>query len=223
VLRVVLGRKHQPNLSFFAFTATPKYKTLATFGRKEANGNPEPFHLYTMKQAIEEGFILDVLKHYTTYKVYYRLVKAAEDDPEVGKRKATTALARLMRLHPYNVAQKTEIMAEHYRRHVRHRIGGKAKAMLVTNSRLEAVRYKREFDRYITEKAYDFRTLVAFSGTLVDEEFDAEQELSEAQMNGGIAEKGLPVEFAKDLYRILIVAEKNTRRSWTSRCCTRCT
>ncbi len=209
VLRVVLGRKHQPNLSFFAFTATPKYKTLATFGQKDANGNPQPFHLYTMKQAIEEGFILDVLKHYTTYKVYYRLVKAASADPEVEKKKATKALARFARLHPHNLAQKTEIIVEHYRTHVRHRIGGKAKAMVVTNSRLEAVRYKKEFDRYIKEKGYDFRTLVAFSGTLVDPDDPAEQEVTEVLMNGGkITERGLPAEFAKDLYGVLIVAEK---------------
>ena len=132
MLRVVLGRKQQPNLSFFAFTATPKYKTLVTFGRKGADGNPLPFHLYTMKQAIEEGFILDVLKHYTRYKVYYRLVKAAGEDPEVEKKKAMKALARFARLHPHNLAQKTEIIVEHYRHHARHRIGGKAKAMLVT-------------------------------------------------------------------------------------------
>ncbi|HEU0140069.1 MAG TPA: DEAD/DEAH box helicase family protein [Bryobacteraceae bacterium] len=209
VLRVALARRHQPNLSFFAFTATPKYKTLVTFGVRGANGEPEPFHHYSMKQAIEEGFILDVLRHYTTYKVYYRLVKAAGEDPEVERKKATKALARFARLHPHNISQKTEIMVEHYRTHVRPKIGGRAKAMVVTNSRLEAVRYKRAFDKYIGEKGYDFRTLVAFSGTLTDPDDGTGEELTEVNVNGGhISERALPKEFCKDVYGVLIVAEK---------------
>ena len=111
------ARGRQPNLSFFAFTATPKYKTLEVFGRPGADGKPVPFHLYTMRQAIEEGFILDVLANYTTYKTYYRLIKAIEDDPEVEKKQAAKALARFMSLHPHNLAQKTEVMVEHFRAH----------------------------------------------------------------------------------------------------------
>jgi len=147
-------RGRQPNLAFFAFTATPKYKTLEVFGQPGPDGKPVPFHLYSMRQAIEEGFILDVLKFYTTYKTYYRLVKSIEDDPEVDKRKAARALARFVSLHPHNIAQKTEVMLEHFRHFTMHRIGGRAKAMVVTSSRLHAVRYKQAFDRYIAEKGY---------------------------------------------------------------------
>src|SRR5207237_1304883 len=150
-------------ISFFAFTATPKYKTLATFGRAGQDGKPEPFSVYSMRQAIEEGFILDVLKNYTTYKTYYRLVKKAEEDPKLDKRKAARALARFVSFHPHNLAQKTEVIIEHFRAHTRHKIGGKAKAMVVTSSREHAVRYKEEFDRYIAERSYhDIKTLVAF-------------------------------------------------------------
>src|ERR1039457_5836031 len=125
VIRVMLGRRKQPNLSFFAFTATPKYKTLKVFGQEDAAGEPHAFHEYTMRQAIEEGFILDVLKNYTTYKTYYRLTKAASEDPEVKKKKAAKALARFLRLHPHNIIQKTEIIIEHFNQHVRHRIDGR--------------------------------------------------------------------------------------------------
>src|ERR1700682_68257 len=115
-----------------------------------------------MRQAIEEGFILDVLKNYTTYKTYYRLIKAIEDDPNVSKKKAAMALARFMSLHSHNIAQKTEVMLEHFRISTRHKIGGRAKAMVVTSSRLHAVRYKQEFDKQIKEKQYEgIRTLVA--------------------------------------------------------------
>ena len=147
VIKAMAARGRQPNLSFFAFTATPKYKTLEVFGRPAPDGKPEPFHLYSMRQAIEEGFILDVLANYTTYKTYYGLIKSVEDDPEVEKKQAAKALARFMSLHPHNIAQKTEVMVEHFRTHTRHKIGGRAKAMVVTSSRLHAVRYKQEFDR----------------------------------------------------------------------------
>ena len=120
--QVMLSRGRQPNLSFFAFTATPKGKTLELFGRTGASGKPEAFHLYSMRQAIEEGFILDVLKNYTSYKTYYRLVKEAEDDPNLPKKKGVRALARFMSLHPHNIEQKTEVMVEHFRRHVKHRL-----------------------------------------------------------------------------------------------------
>jgi type I site-specific restriction-modification system R (restriction) subunit len=120
--------------------------------------------------ATEEGFILDVLQNYTTYKTYYRLVKAVEDDPQVDKRQATRTLARFMSLHPHNIAQKTQVMVEHFQHNVHHRIQGQAKAMVVTSSRLHAVKYKQAFDAYLTEHGYsDITTLVAFSGTVVDE------------------------------------------------------
>jgi len=203
----------QPNISFFAFTATRKYKTLEVFGPRGPNGKPRPFHVYSMRQAIEEGFIHDVLKHYTTYKTYYRIIKAIEDDPQVVKNKAAKALARFLTLHPYNIAQKTEVMLEHFRTHTRHKIGGRAKAMVVTGSRLHAVRYKQEFDRQIAEKAYaDIKTLVAFSGTVDDPDVPGVS-YTEPGMNPKIngrpiGEKELPNKFAGADYHVLIVAEK---------------
>ena len=202
LFRSMAKRGKQPNMSFFAFTATPKHKTLAIFGR-----NGEPFHRYTMRQAIEEGFIEDVLKNYVTYKTYYKLIKKAEDDPNVERKKAAKALARFMRLHPHNIGQKTEVMVEHFQHFTRHKIGGHAKAMVVTGSRLEAVRYKQEFDRYIQEKGYPIRSLVAFSGTVEDDKIP-EKSYTEVEMNGGIKEKELPDTFAKPEYRVLLVAEK---------------
>jgi type I restriction enzyme R subunit len=202
LFRSMAKRGHQPNMSFFAFTATPKHKTLAIFGR-----NGEPFHRYTMRQAIEEHFIEDVLKNYVTYKTYFKLIKKAENDPNVERKKAAQALARFMRLHPHNIGQKTEVMVEHFQHFTRHRIGGHAKAMVVTGSRLEAVRYKQEFDRYIQEKGYPIKSLVAFSGTVEDDRIP-EKTYTEVGMNGGIKEKELPDTFAKPEYRVLLVAEK---------------
>jgi type I restriction enzyme R subunit len=164
LFRSMAKRSRQANLSFFAFTATPKHKTLAVFGR-----DGQPVHRYTMRQAIEEGFIFDVLKNYTTYATYFRLLKACEDDPNVERKKAASALARFLKLHPHNIAQKTEVMVEHFQAVTRHKIGGRAKAMVVTGSRLEAVRYKQSFDRYISEKGYPIKSLVAFSGTVQDD------------------------------------------------------
>jgi type I restriction enzyme R subunit len=202
LFRSMAKRGHQPNMSFFAFTATPKHKTLAIFGR-----NGEPFDRYTMRQAIEEGFIEDVLKSYVTYKTYYKLIKKAEDDPNVERKKAAKALARFMRLHPHNIGQKTEVMVEHFQHFTRHKIGGHAKAMVVTGSRLEAVRYKQEFDRYIQEKGYPIKSLVAFSGTVEDDKIP-EKSYTEVEMNGGLKEKELPDTFAKPDFRVLLVAEK---------------
>jgi len=202
LFRSMAKRGRQANLSFFAFTATPKHKTLAVFGREG-----EPAHRYTMRQAIEEGFILDVLKHYTTYATYYRLLKACEDDPNVERKKAAQALARFMRLHPHNVAQKTEVMVEHFQAVTRHKIGGRAKAMVVTGSRLEAVRYKQSFDRYIGEKGYAIKSLVAFSGKVQDDQLPDET-YTEEKMNLGIREKELPEKFASQEYQVLLVAEK---------------
>ncbi len=205
VARSIAARGRQANLSFFAFTATPKKKTLELFGTPGPDGKPTPFHLYAMRQAIEERFILDVLKHYVTYKLFYKLEKASREDPEVDAGKAGTAIARFVSLHPYNIAQKTEVIIEHFRRFTRHKIGGRAKAMVVTRSRLHAVRYKQAFDDYIKTKGYtDIRTLVAFSGKVIDE---VKAEYTEASMNG-FGEKALPDKFATDEYQVLIVAEK---------------
>lgn len=202
LFRAMAKRGRQPNMSFFAFTATPKHKTLAIFGRGGG-----PFHRYTMRQAIEEGFIEDVLKSYVTYKTYYKLVKKAEDDPNVERKKAAKALARFMRLHPHNIGQKTAVMVEHFQHFTRHRIGGHAKAMVVTGSRLEAVRYKQEFDTYIRDKGYPIKSLVAFSGAVEDDKVPGKS-YTEVEMNGGIREKELPDTFAKPEFRVLLVAEK---------------
>lgn len=206
--RSMAKRGRQANLSFFAFTATPKHKTLAVFGRDESGKPGQPFHRYTMRQAIEEGFIMDVLEKYTTYATYYKLVKASEDDPNVERKQAAKALARFMRLHPYNIAQKTEVMMEHFNAFTRHKIGGKAKAMLVTGSRLEAVRYKLAFDAYIRDKGYSWiKTLVAFSGEVIDDELPGKT-WTEVGMNGGIKEGELPEKFDSHEYQVLLVAEK---------------
>ncbi len=211
ILAEIKKRGKQKNISFYAFTATPKHKTLEMFGqssdRQDDEGLPRPFHLYSMRQAIEEKFILDVLKYYTTYKTYYELSKAIDDDPEVDEKKAKRAIARFMSLHPHNIAQKTEIMVEHYRRFTSKKIGGRAKAMVVTRSRLHAVRYKQAFDKYISDKGYnDIKTLVAFSGTVEDPDLK-EASYTEAGMNG-FGEKELPERFATSEYHTLIVAEK---------------
>jgi len=202
LFRSMAKRGRQQHISFFAFTATPKHKTLAIFGR-----NGEPFHHYTMRQAIEEGFIMNVLANYVTYKTYYRLIKKAEADPNVERKKAAKALARFMRLHPHNIGQKTEVMVEHFYQHTRHKIGGHAKAMVITGSRLEAVRYKQAFDEYIAGKGYPIKSLVAFSGTVDDDKLP-DKSYTEVEMNGGVKEKELPETFANVEYRVLLVAEK---------------
>ena len=202
LFRSMAKRGRQANLSFFAFTATPKHKTLAVFGR-----NGDPFHRYTMRQAIEEEFIHDVLKHYTTYATYFKLIKACEEDPNVERKKAARALARFLKLHPHNIAQKTEIMVEHFQMVTRHKIGGRAKAMVITGSRLEAVRYKQSFDRYIKAKCYPIKSLVAFSGTVQDDQLP-DVHYTEEGMNNGVKEKELPEKFATPEYQVLLVAEK---------------
>jgi type I restriction enzyme R subunit len=205
--RVMGSRGKQPNLSFFAFTATPKGKTLEVFGRRGPDGKPLPFHTYTMRQAIEEGFILDVLRNYTTYKTYYKLIQAKADDPKVKKKEAVRALARYMSLHPHNISQKVEVIVEHFRKNVRNKLQGRAKAMVVTRSRLHAVRYKLAMDAYIKEQKYaDLAALVAFSGSVLDPELA--REFTEPGMNGGISEGELPDKFASDDYQVLIVANK---------------
>ncbi|WP_442794456.1 type I restriction endonuclease subunit R [Pelobium manganitolerans] len=205
--RSAAARGQQPNISFFAFTATPKYKTLQVFGDKDAEGKPKPFHLYSMRQAIEEGFILDVLQNYTTYELYFKLTKAIEDDPNLNKKKAAKAIGKFVSLHPHNLAQKTEIIVEHFRDIVSKKIGGKAKAMLVCGSRLHAKRYYEESGRYIKKKGYEneIKILVAFSGKVVDD--SAPDGVSEPEMTG-YSEKELPTIFERDEYKILIVADK---------------
>lgn len=208
----MLKRPRQPNISFFAFTATPKYKTQAVFNEPGPDGQP-PFHLYSMRQAIEEGFIMDVLANYTTYKTYYGLIKSIEDDPQVPKRKAARALARFMSLHPHNIAQKVEVIVEHFQWRSRHKIGGRAKAMVVAASRLHAVRYKQAFDEYITRRAKEderykgIHSLVAFSGTVNDPDFP-DQSYTEVGMNDGVKESELPDKFDSEHYQVLLVAEK---------------
>ena len=202
LFRSMAKRGQQANLSFFAFTATPKHKTFAVFAR-----DGTPAHRYTMRQAIEEGFIIDVLRHYTTYNTYFRLLKACDEDPHVERKKAASALARFMRLHPHNIAQKTEVMVEHFQAVTRHKIGGHAKAMVVTGSRLEAVRYKQSFDQHIRAKGYAIKSLVAFSGTVVDDKLP-DVTYTEPAMNDGISEKELPERFATHEYQVLLVAEK---------------
>ena len=208
VRAVMLSRGPQKNLSFFAFTATPKAKTLEVFGQKDSEGKPRPFHLYSMRQAIEEGFILDVLRNYTTYKTYWKLLKKTADDPNVPKRETAAQLARFVSLHPHNISQKTEVIVEHFRGRVKHKIGGRAKAMVVTSSRLAAVRYHLAFKKYLLEKGYkDIGVLVAFSGEVLDEDIPDEV-FTEPSMNGGIREKELPERFASDDFQILLVANK---------------
>nr|AFM92598.1 type III restriction protein res subunit [Acaryochloris sp. HICR111A] len=205
VRQSMLSRGKQPNLSFFAFTATPKPKTLEVFGRLNDQGQPEPFHLYSMRQAIEEGFIMDVLQNYTTYKTYFRLTKAIEDDPQIHKKKASRAIARFLSLHPHNLAQKTEVVIEHFRQCVMPKIGGKAKAMLVTASRPHVIRYKDEFDHYLQQQGYtDIRALVAFTA-FTDQETGISY--TEPDING-FSEKELPGKFETFEYQLLIVADK---------------
>ncbi|MEX2592795.1 MAG: DEAD/DEAH box helicase family protein [Anditalea sp.] len=205
--RSAAARGPQSNISFFAFTATPKYKTLQVFGDKDAEGKPKPFHLYSMRQAVEEGFILDVLQNYTTYELYFNLTKAIEDDPRLNKKKAAKAIGKYVSLHPHNLAQKTEIIIEHFRNIVSRKMGGRAKAMLVCGSRLHAKRYFEEVGRYIKQKGYekDIKILVAFSGKVVDA--NAPEGISEPELTG-YKEKEIPTIFEKEEYKILIVADK---------------
>jgi type I restriction enzyme R subunit len=206
IRETIRKRGPQKNISIFAFTATPKVKTLEVFGTKDTEGKPKPFHLYSMKQAIEEGFILDVLKNYTTYKEYFRFSKSIEEDPELIKRKAVRAIARFASLHPVSIAQKTEVMLEHFRQFTMKRIGGKAKAMVVTSSRKHALRYYLEFKDYIKEKGYTgIRPLVAFSGIVYDDDYP--EGITEPQLNG-FGEKELPGKFNTNDYQVLLVADK---------------
>jgi len=198
-------RGRMSNVSFFAFTATPKNKTLELFGSKLSDGSFVAFSLYTMRQAIEEAFILDVLKNYTTFKVYFALLKRIEDDPRYPKKKGTYLLKSYVELHEHNLNKKTAIIVDHFHEQVRERIGDRAKAMVVTRSRLHAVRYKLAFDRYLREKKFPYKALVAFSGTVRDP--DSGEEFTEGGMNG-FPEAQTAQMFKRPENRILIVAEK---------------
>ncbi len=207
ILRDAQKRGRQPNLSFFAFTATPKFKTRALFDATGPSGE-SPFHEYSMRQAIEEGFIMDVLANYTGYKRFFGLIKQVEADPEVPRRQAAKALTRYMDIHPVNIEQVVSVIVEHFRLHVMHELGGRAKAMVVTASRLAAVKYKRTFDRYIQDHGYSgIRSLVAFSGAVEDPD-DPGASYTEVAMNDGLSERELPEAFEGTEYRVLLVAEK---------------
>jgi len=202
------ARGKQKNLSFLAFTATPKARTLELFGKRvDTPEGPRfmPFHLYSMRQAIDEGFILDVLANYTTYQTLWRIEKIVADDPAYEAPKARRAIAQFVSLHPYNLAQKAQIIVEHFRQHAAAKIDGKAKAMVVTSSRLHAVRYKQAIDAYIGKMNYaHLAALVAFSGKVVD---DKGFTYTETQMNG-LPESQTAEKFGGDDYQVLIVAEK---------------
>lgn len=197
------------NISFFAFTATPKNKTLQLFGEKQENGTYRPFHIYSMRQAIEEGFILDVLQNYTTYRQYYKIAKKIEGDPEYDKAKGARAVSRFESLHPHNIAQKTAIIIEHFREVTKNKIDGKAKAMVVTASRLHAVRYLFEFRRYIQEHNYtDLDVLVAFSGSIEDEGQEWTEEKINKTKDGEVIKENQLKKYFHDEFDMLIVAEK---------------
>ena len=196
-------RGPQGNLSYLAFTATPKNVTMERFGRMGERG-PEPFHLYSMRQAVEEGFILDVLRNYQTYKSYAMLEKAIEDDPRLLERKSARKVARYIDFHEYSMSQKAEVIVEHFRRHALPEISGNAKAMVVTASREHAIRTYQAITRYIRDRDYtDVRALVAFSGEIL---VDA-QAYTEVGLNG-FAETELPRQFDGNTYNVLVVAEK---------------
>lgn len=206
LIKIIENKKFQKNASYFAFTATPKPKTLEMFGIPcEINGERKfiPFHLYSMKQAIEEGFILDVLKGYITYTSYYKIISSIDDDKEYDKAKANAKLRAYVTNHDESIEKKAKIMIEHFFQNIYKKIGGKAKAMVVTSSRENAVKYYLFFREYLQENYPQYKALVAFSG---DKEIDGES-YSEAELNG-FSESMLKEEFKKDKYRFLIVAEK---------------
>lgn len=194
----------QPNVSMFAFTATPKPTTFQLFGREDIHGDKVAFHLYSMKQAIEEGFILDVLQNYVTIDNYFKLNKEIKDDPKMQTNDAKRQIARFIQLHEVNIGQRVEMIIEHFRTTVMPELDGHAKAMVVTESRAGAVKYRQAFEDYVTKKGYkDIKALVAFSGKVTIDDKD----YTEVGMNG-IAEKSLPDEFDKDNYQVLLVADK---------------
>ena len=200
--------KFPKNASFFAFTATPKEKTVELFGTKNLDGMPIPFHVYSMRQAIQEGFILDVLSNYTSYKTAFKIAKIGTNDEieTLDEQQARKTILKWVDLHPDNVGQKVAIIVEHYRKKVRHLLGGEAKAMIVTSSRLKAKRFKEAIDDYIARNQYDLKTLVAFSGSLTDPEKDGDKEFDENVLN--------PVLKGRDLSNALSAEEGDKFTDW---------
>jgi len=205
IVAEMMTRGPLPNVSTFAFTATPKRRTLELFGTPQPDGRFVPFSLYSMRQAIEERFILDVLENYTTYRSYWSLLKKAEDDPRYERKKATALLTHYAELHDHAIEQKVATMVEHFHAAIAHQIEGQAKAMIVTRSRLHAVRYKLAIDRYLKERGHPYRALVAFSGTVTDPRDGLKY--TEAGMNG-VPERRTAKTFERAAYRFLVVAEK---------------
>ena len=209
VLDEIRSRGRLPNLSTFAFTATPKPKTLELFGLKRPDGKFESFHRYSMRQAIDEGFILNVLASYATYKAYWRLLKKIEDDPRYDKSKAEYLLRSFVDLHPHAIREKIAICVEHFAAQAAGEIGGRAKAMIVTRSRLHAVRTKLALDGYLTKKGHPWKALIAFSGTVNDGgETYTESGMNSAGQERVIGERQTAAEFEKPEYRFLVVANK---------------
>jgi len=208
VREMIIHGRHK-NLSFFAFTATPKSTTLEMFGTEYADGSFHPFHIYSMRQAIEEGFIMDVLQNYMTYDTCFKIAKTVADNPDVPGSRAAKVIRKFEQLHPYNISQKAQIIVETFIGTTRHKIGGKGKMMVITSSRLAAVRYYYECRRYIEEKGYkDIGLLVAFSGSVQDggEEY-TEPKLNVRKDGSHISESQTKGEF-HDNFHVLIVAEK---------------
>lgn len=209
----MLSQGKHKNLSFFAFTATPKGKTLEIFGEPQPDGSFHPFHIYSMRQAIEEGFILDVLANYTTYKMCYQIAKNVPDNPDVPTSKAVRTIRRYEELHPHNLAQKAAIIVETFRDVTKHKIGGLGKMMVVTASRLAAVRYYHEIKRYLEQNDYDdIEIMIAFSGSLKDPDNPNSPEYTESSMNvdsnGNRVKESQTKSVFHDEGDILIVAEK---------------
>ncbi len=205
------ARAGDSGITFVAFTATPKTKTLELFGTKGEDGLPKPFHVYSMRQAIEEKFILDVLQNYTTYKLAFKLAHNGQemDDKEVERSTAMKGIMGWVQLHPYNIAQKVQVVVEHYREFVAPLLDGKAKAMVVVGSRLEAVKWKLAIDKHITDNGYKIGTLVAFSGEINDSDSgpDAFTETSKT-LNPNLKGRDIREAFKGDEYQILLVANK---------------
>ncbi len=207
LVREMISHGKHKNLSFFAFTATPKGPTLEMFGTEHSDGSYHPFHIYSMRQAIEEGFILDVLQNYTTYKTCYQIAKNVEGNPDVPQSKALKVIRKYEELHPYNIQQKSAIIVETFRNVTKKKIKGQGKMMVVTSSRLAAVRYYHEIKRYLEANGYDdVEILAAFSGVIKDPDDIEGTEWTEAKLNG-VSEAQTKQEF-HDNGNILIVAEK---------------
>ncbi|WP_186223229.1 type I restriction endonuclease subunit R [Burkholderia gladioli] len=205
------GRTGSAGLTYVAFTATPKQKTLELFGRPNPAGLPQPFHVYSMRQAIEEGFILDVLKNYTTYKLAFKLANDGKefDEKEVERSEAMKGIMQWVRLHPYNISQKVRIIVEHYRENVQPLLHGKAKAMVVVASRKEAVRWQKAIRAYIQQQNYPLGVLVAFSGEIDDpESYLVPVTETSKDLNPGLNGRDIREVFAKPEYHLLLVANK---------------